>query len=336
MKFRIVHTTGYEYSAPAIECYSELRVRPRNTMRQVISEQVTEVSPRVPLESFTDYWGNAVEALSVPFRHQRLVVTSRCLVQTRPVGNPIAGLDLSVSEAVHLYHPRRRELYDYLMPSHHVPVTPEIKDFARAYLDPRESFTPAILRLNETIFKTFKYKPGATTISTPLNEVLASRQGVCQDFAHLLIAVLRASGIPARYVSGYIETEAQAAASLHPGKANGHGNGLGSGGSRGGDLIASPSRIPALVLPKEGPSDDDPLIGATASHAWVEVCAPNGIWVGLDPTNNQIEGERHVQIGIGRDYADVPPLRGVFKGAQKQVLSVKVTVARTPGGEGAE
>ncbi|SDT85944.1 Transglutaminase-like enzyme, putative cysteine protease [Verrucomicrobium sp. GAS474] len=333
MKFRIVHSTEYEYSAPAIECYSELRVRPRNTMRQVITDQVTEVSPRVPLEVFTDYWGNAAESLSVPFRHKRLIVTSRCTVQTRPVGNPIAGLDLSVSEAVHLYHPRRRELYDFLMPSHHVPITKEIRDFARAHVDPRESFTPALLRLNETIFRTFKYQPGATTISTPLNEVIATKKGVCQDFAHLLIGILRASGIPARYVSGYIETDSQAAASLGGGHANGHGNGH---AHRGGDLLGASSRLSGLAHPKETPGDHDPLIGATASHAWVEVCAPNGIWVGLDPTNNQIEGERHVQIGIGRDYADVPPLRGVFKGAQKQVLSVKVTVARTPGGEGAE
>ncbi|HEY8965845.1 MAG TPA: transglutaminase family protein, partial [Candidatus Methylacidiphilales bacterium] len=169
----------------------------------------------------------------------------------------------------------------------------------------------------------------------PLDEVIASRQGVCQDFAHLFIGALRASGIPARYVSGYIETDSQAAAALRA-DANGHGHGNGHGRAMGSDLLASASRIPSLSPAKDAPGENDPLIGATASHAWIEVFAPNGVWVGLDPTNNQIEGERHVQIGIGRDYADVPPLRGVFKGAQKQVLSVKVTVDRTPGGEGAE
>jgi transglutaminase-like putative cysteine protease len=99
-------------------------------------------------------------------------------------------------------------------------------------------------------------------------------------------------------VSGYIETEAQAES----------------------------------VLNGDDPSDH-PLIGATASHGWVEFFTPNRCWVGIDPTNDQLEGERHVQIGVGRDYADVPPLKGVFQGAQQQRLNVKVLVARTPGAE---
>ncbi|MDE1171322.1 MAG: transglutaminase family protein [Verrucomicrobium sp.] len=308
MKFRIVHTTQYEYSAPAIECYSELRVRPRNTLRQVITDHVTEVVPRVPLEVFVDYWGNWGESLSVPFRHQRLSVTSRCTVETRPFHDPIGGLDLSVSEAAHLCLPKRRELYDFLMPSELVQIPPEVEEMARVHLPPQASFTPSILALNEYIYRNFKYQPGATTVSTPVAEVIAKRRGVCQDFAHLFIAVLRAAGIPARYVSGYIETESQAEASQA-----GHDLLARHGGSKARDPL------------------NDPLVGATASHAWLEFCAPNGIWVGIDPTNNMLESERHVQIGIGRDYADVPPLRGVFKGARKQVLSVKVTVARTPG-----
>jgi transglutaminase-like putative cysteine protease len=314
MNFRIVHTTEYEYSAPARECYTELRVRPRNTLRQVITNHITEVNPRVPLEVFTDYWGNWVESLSVPFRHQRLIVTSRCTVQTRPFQDALRGLDLSISEAVHLYLPKKRELYDFLMPSLHVPLTAEVQALARDHFSAKTSFTPAILGLNEYIFKNFKYEPGATTISTPVNEVIENKKGVCQDFAHLFIAILRFAGIPARYVSGYIETEAQARAAL-----NGH------------DPIARHEALTSLSQAGEDDGDDDPLIGATASHAWVEVYAPNGMWIGIDPTNNMLESERHVQIGFGRDYSDVPPLRGVFKGAEEQVLSVKVTVARTPG-----
>ena len=150
--------------------------------------------------------------------------------------------------------------------------------------------------------------------------MIAKRKGVCQDFAHLFIAILRAAGIPARYVSGYIETEAQANVALS--------------GRDPLELHDLQGVIPPPPTGKRGsgPHDhDQPLIGATASHAWVEFCAPNGLWIGIDPTNNMLESERHVQIGIGRDYSDVPPLRGVFKGARKQVLSVKVTVARTPG-----
>ena len=332
MKFRIVHTTQYEYSAPAIESYSELRVRPRNTLRQVITNHVTEVTPRVPLEVFTDYWGNWGESLSVPFRHQRLTVTSRCTVQTRPFQDALEGLDLSISEAAHLCLPKRRELYDFLMPSPLIQITPQVEALARKHLASKAPFPESILGLNEHIFRSFKYQPGATTISTPVDEVIATRQGVCQDFAHLYIAILRAAGIPARYVSGYIETESQADASRA-----GHDIAeLHDAVSPHAPLSDRPARKPRngkqqRVASGLRPHTDAPLIGATASHAWVEVYAPNGLWVGIDPTNNMMESERHVQIGIGRDYSDVPPLRGVFKGAKKQILSVKVTVARTPG-----
>jgi transglutaminase-like putative cysteine protease len=326
VKFRIVHTTQYEYSAPAIESYSELRVRPRNTLRQAITNHLTEVTPRVPLEVFTDYWGNWGESLSVPFRHQRLTVTSRCTVQTRPFDDALEGLDLSICEAAHLCLPKRRELYDFLVPSPLVQITPKVEALAREHLPSRATFPEAVLGLNEFIFRNFQYQPGATTISTPVDEVLEKRQGVCQDFAHLYIAILRAAGIPARYVSGYIETEAQAdlARAGHDVEALHDVDGPLPGPVR----RARNGKRPAPGL---RPPGDVPLIGATASHAWVEVYAPNGLWIGIDPTNNMMESERHVQIGIGRDYSDVPPLRGVFKGAKKQILSVKVTVARTPG-----
>ena len=289
MIFNIVHTTSYEYSAPAIESFTELRVRPRASHHQEVIHHQTEVNPRAALDEFTDYYGNTVECLSVPFRHKCLTVTSRSTVETMPHKDALSGLDLSVSEAVRLSWPDRRDLYDFLMPSMHAPITPELEALSHQLLPSRRSFAEAILSLNQYIFKNFTYMPGVTDIRTPITDVLKRRQGVCQDFAHLMIALIRCAGLPARYVSGYIETE------------------------------------PAL-----GP-DGRPLIGATASHAWVEVYLPSGMWVGIDPTNNILEGERHVQLGIGRDYNDVPPLRGVFKGAERQILSVGVSVSRTTG-----
>jgi transglutaminase-like putative cysteine protease len=312
MEFRIVHTTQYRYSAPAIESFSELRVRPRQTLRQVVHKHATEVHPRVPLEVFQDYYGNWVESLSVPFRHSQLVVTSRSLVQTRPYQDAMRGLDLTVSEAAHLCWPQRRELYDFLVPSMHVPLGGEIDAIAREHLPRNAPFAESILKLNNFFFKTLKYEPGTTDISTPILEVWEKKRGVCQDFAHLMIAVLRSTGLPARYVSGYIETERQAKIAT-------------------GQLVPDPEEIEDDE--GEDPEHPKPLIGATASHAWVEIYMPNGHWVGIDPTNNQMEGERHVQIGIGRDYADVPPLRGAFKGAEEQQLKVKVSVARQVGEE---
>ncbi len=287
MTFNIVHTTAYEYSAPAIESFTELRVRPRQSNRQIVHRHVTEVTPRAALEEFTDYYDNMVECLSVPYRHKCLTVTSRSTVETLQHKDALSGLDLTVSEAVRLYWPQRRELFDFLMPSINAPITPEVEAMAKKQLPSSGSFCDSIKGLCSHIYETFTYMPGVTDIRTPLSDVLRKRQGVCQDFAHLMIALLRAAGLPARYVSGYIETDS--------------------------------------VRGTSG------LVGATASHAWVEVYMPSGVWVGIDPTNDMLEGERHVQIGIGRDYHDVPPLRGVFKGAKRQALSVMVTVSRTTG-----
>jgi len=287
MIFNIVHTTAYEYSAPAIESFTELRVRPRQSNLQNVLRHVTEVNPRVPLEEFTDYYGNTVECLSVPFRHKCLSVTSRSTVETMPRKDALSGLDLTVSEAVRLNWPQRRLLFDYLMPSQHAPFTPELETLSKESLPSSASFAESILALNSFIYKEFTYMPGVTDVRTPIAEVLRTRQGVCQDFAHLMIALVRCAGLPARYVSGYIETNS--------------------------------------------PGDADALSGATASHAWVEVYLPSGLWLGIDPTNEILEGERHVQIGVGRDYHDVSPLRGVFKGPERQELSVAVTVSRTTG-----
>ena len=285
MIFNVVHTTAYEYSAPAVESFTELRVRPRQSNLQNVIKHVTEVTPRVPLEEFTDYYGNTVECLSVPFRHRTLTVTSRSSVETFPHKDALSGLDLSVSEAVRLNWSMRRQLFDYLMPSTYAPITPDLERLSRELLPSNGSFAESILGLNSHIHREFKYMPGVTEIRTPIAEVLQKRQGVCQDFAHLMIALVRCAGLPARYVSGYIEAYS--------------------------------------------PGDERALTGAAASHAWVEVYLPSGLWIGLDPTNDIQEGERHVQIGVGRDYFDVSPLRGVFKGSERQQLSVAVTVSRT-------
>ncbi len=289
MHFHIEHTTEYVYSQPATEAFTELRLRPRDGSRQTVSRYSASLNPPVRIESHVDYFGNHVESISIPFRHDRLAVTSECDIVTRPMRDVLAGIDLTISEACQMYRPKWRELFDFLQPSHHIPFTPELKRLAKELLKPTQPFVRAVTSLNRHIFKEFKYVPGSTDVSTPVPVVLENRQGVCQDFAHVMICLLRNAGIPARYVSGYIETD------------------------------------PA---PGAGGSADPALIGATASHAWVEIYTPNGCWVGLDPTNNMLEGERHVQIGIGRDYNDVPPLRGVFKGANAQTLSVAVRVSR--------
>jgi transglutaminase-like putative cysteine protease len=136
-------------------------------------------------------------------------------------------------------------------------------------------------QLNSAIYGWFEYVPKATRVDSPIDHALEARQGVCQDFAHIMIALVRHVRIPCRYVSGY----------LYP-RSEGH------------------DRSP------EG-----------ASHAWVEALVPGFGWIGFDPTNDLIAGERHIRVAIGRDYADVPPTKGVFKGDSASQLTVSVRVA---------
>src|SRR5580698_10246573 len=148
MIFNIVHTTAYEYSAPAIESFTELGVRPRQSNRQIVHRHVTEVTPRAALDEFTDYYDNTVECLSVPYRHKCLTVTSRSTVETLPHNDALSGLDLSVSEAVRLNWPHRRELFDFLMPSMHSPITPDLEELSKELLPSSGSFAQVLLALN--------------------------------------------------------------------------------------------------------------------------------------------------------------------------------------------
>ena len=140
----------------------------------------------------------------------------------------------------------------------------------------------AVRELNKAIYAAFGYEAGVTRADSPIDDVLKARKGVCQDFAHVMIAICRSWGVPARYVSGYLFTDRKA-----------------------GDR-----------------SDPD------ATHAWVEVFLPSLRWVGFDPTNNIMACERHVACAVGRDYSDVPPSRGVFKGEADSELAVGVSVRR--------
>ena len=291
MYFHIEHNTEYTYPEAATESFSELRLRPRESRRQLVSQHCTYIQPQVPVESYFDYFGNYVETISIPFRHTNLLVRSVSDVETREWTDALSGLDLTISEARQLYHPLRRELFDYLQPSHFISWTPEVIELAQELLPPTALFAQSIHDLNNYIFENFRYESGVTNSRTTVAEFFELQRGVCQDFAHLMSSVCRCAGIPARYISGYIESE----------------------------VISNDENVPR----------DAALIGNAASHAWVEVFTPNHHWVGMDPTNNILEGERHVQIGIGRDYHDVPPLSGVFKGRKHQVLNVQVRVVRT-------
>ncbi|HUR49292.1 MAG TPA: transglutaminase family protein, partial [Acidimicrobiales bacterium] len=176
----------------------------------------------------------------------------------------------------------------YLLPSPMIGRAEQVADFAHDLIRPARSLDEVVADLLDRIHDGFSYVSGSTTVRTTLTEVLATREGVCQDFAHLAVAALRSVGLAARYVSGYLETRPP------PGKPR--------------------------------------LVGADASHAWASVFAPGVGWVDLDPTNHKFVDDTYVVTAIGRDYSDVPPLKGViFTESKKNTLKVSVDMAPFAG-----
>lgn len=292
MRFRINHRTRYLYAGEAIESFMEARLTPVTDARQRLLARSFVATPAGKVHGYTDYYGNAVESFAVAHRHEELVLESKSEVETLAWTAPAAALEISVSEARQIYRSERLALFEYLMPSPAIPMSAQGHRLANQFFKPGHALGDALLKLNHWIKTEFRYVTGSTRIDTPVTEVLAQKAGVCQDFAQVMIAILRSAELPARYVTGYIETETQKA--------------------------AAEGKKPALAA----------LVGAAESHAWVEVCLPGGCWWPLDPTNDCVAGERHVKVAIGRDYLDGTPTRGVFKGTRTKKLEVSVTMLR--------
>jgi len=288
MLFEIVHVTDYRYGDHASEAYLELRLTPPERADQsVISHQI-EFFPAAATSSYVDYFGNLTTFYSMTLRHERLAVTNRMHVRTHACRRPEEALALTVAEARQIFSSALTDVFDYIQPTPAVPTGGPSTEWARRFLKGDQQLGPALEALNRAIYERFAYRPGATDVNTPLAVVWKKRAGVCQDFAHVMLSVLRTAGLPARYVCGYIETDP--------------------------------------VTPAAG--GQKALIGAVATHAWVEVMVPGLTWVGLDPTNNQWCAERHVAVSFGRDFEEAAPVRGTFKGSGSQAMKVRVTMKR--------
>ncbi len=290
MRFNIRHRTLYTYAGTALESFMEARLTPVNDHHQRLISRTLTSDPDGNVHSYTDYFGNTVEALSIVRRHRRLLLESVSEVETFSLPPPEAALEISISEARQLYRSEKLKLFEYLMPSPAIPMSEPVHRLAKKMFTPAQPLGESLLKLNHWIKTHLAYRTGSTKIDTPVTAVLQQKAGVCQDFAQVMLAILRSAEIPARYVAGYIETESQRQASE------------------------------AARTPK--------LIGASESHAWVEVCLPGGFWWPLDPTNDCVAGERHVKVASGRDYLDSTPTRGVFKGTHTEKLAVAVIMQR--------
>jgi transglutaminase-like putative cysteine protease len=290
MLFRITHRTRYRYAGTASESFMEARLTPTHDERQDLLSHRLETTPACNLHTYTDYFGNKVATFSIVQRHEELQLEGISEVDTHPVEPPSAALDVSVSEARQIFRSERLKLFEFLNASPAIPYSAETNALANRFFKPGGALGPSLLALNHWIKETLRYEPGTTAVDTPVTTVLRQKAGVCQDFAQVMIAVLRSAEIPARYVTGYIETESQ----------------------RKANEAQRPAR----------------LIGASESHAWVEAFLPGGFWWALDPTNDCVAGERHVKVAAGRDYRDSAPTTGVFKGTHTKELKVSVVMQR--------
>ncbi|HEY1698087.1 MAG TPA: transglutaminase family protein [Trebonia sp.] len=277
-RLRIEHTTTVKYADPVLTSFNEARMTPLTSPAQTVLESRVVVGPgAVPVWTYGDYWGSRVSVFDLPEPHDDLSIRAVASVETTAPPVP-AGRSLTwdqVREAT-----ANSRLLEFSLPT---PLTTLPEDIAGPVIDGLGGVSPAEAaeRVCGQVREHVGYLPGATGVRTDAREAWDKGQGVCQDMAHAAVSLLRAAGLPARYVSGY----------LHP------------------DPGAEP--------------------GTTAvgqSHAWIEYWA--GEWAPLDPTSGADVAERHVVVARGRDYSDVPPLKGIYHGPADSVMDVTVEVTR--------
>jgi transglutaminase-like putative cysteine protease len=272
----IVHRTHVRYEGSARASYNEARMTPPTLPRQVALEAHVSTDVPAPMWTYGDYWGTLVSSFDIQAPHHELVIRALATVETSPAAVPARPLPWAQLRS----RAAGGALLEYLKPTERTTVDQALAEAARqrtADADPLEAAAEIASWVSDRV----AYVPGATGVQTSAQEAWDEGQGVCQDMAHLTVAMLREIGLPARYISGY----------LHP-------------------------------QPEAEPGDE--LVGE--SHAWVEYWT--GEWVACDPTTRAQVGERHVLVAAGRDYGDVPPLKGIYHGAPSSTMDVTVAVTR--------
>lgn len=295
MKYRITHSTKYNYSQPVGVCHNKVHLAARSLPQQTVTNFHLIIKPDAFASTCQkDYFGNRVDYFSIQEPHRSLTVTATSNVEVRPIARPPVFSASPAWEDVAQEISKRRDgpslaAYQFSFPSRLVPRNPLFAEYALASFTKGRPIVDAGIDLTRRVFEGFKYDPRATTVSTPVDVVFKQRAGVCQDFAHLQVACLRSMGLAARYVSGYLRT------------------------------------IP--------PPGKERLIGNDQSHAWLSLyCGDEIGWVDFDPTNNIIPATDHITIGWGQDYSDLCPIQGVFVGGGKNRMDVSVDVATVTDG----
>jgi len=299
MRLHVVHETRYAYAPPVETAQHMAHLRPleRPAQQRLLGHALHIAPEPVQRSESVDVYGNVRTFFALGSTHGELVVRAESLVET--AAPPTFVPDTAPGtpwEAVRERFRYRKGVRDdpaseFVFPSPHVPLHDDFGAYARPSFAPGRPLFEAAMDLTLRMHRDFAYDADSTEVGTPAVQALAQRRGVCQDFAHILIGCCRAMGLPARYVSGYLLTQP--------------------------------------------PPGQPRLVGADASHAWAELYVPPaagaparapGGWAGFDPTNGRQPGEDYVLLAVGRDFADVSPIRGVLHGGARHVLHVGVTV----------
>ncbi|KQH76720.1 hypothetical protein AO501_21700 [Mycobacterium gordonae] len=275
-RMRVVHTTGYAYRSPVTASYNEARLTPRSNTRQNVVLNRVETIPATRSYRYIDYWGTAVTAFDLHAPHTELTVTSSSVVETErpePPAEKTSWEELQSAAVIDRYD-------EVLRPTDYTPNSKRVAAVGKRITknhDPSEAVVAAARWARSEL----DYLPGTTGVHSSGLDALEKGKGVCQDFAHLTLILLRSMGIPGRYVSGY----------LHP--------------------------KPNAVIGKTV---------AGRSHAWIQAWV--GGWLNYDPTNDTEISEQYISVGVGRDYADVSPLKGIYSGLGATDLDVEVEITR--------
>jgi transglutaminase-like putative cysteine protease len=280
MHLAIRYLTEYRYDAPVTDNLNALRVKPATTPTQRVDDFGVRVDPEARLHQHADYFGTTVIEYGIARPHDHMSIDVRARVKTTAPEDPVDAPWSALEDVAY-----RAAAGEFLIENGDpdVLVLDELVGLSRA-----ESPLATVRTLVGVIPDRFEYRPGVTYVGSTVHDLLEAGAGVCQDFAHLGLLLLRRNGIAARYVSGY------------------------------------------LWAPPNG--DEEADSAEVDTHAWIEALLPGDggepVWVPADPTNRTLGGERHVKIGHGRFYPDVPPIKGVFRGPGGAELSASVKMTR--------
>ncbi|WP_100611419.1 transglutaminase family protein [Confluentibacter lentus] len=292
MIFQVSHTTSYFYESGVTFCHNLATLKPKDMLGQTVLDYQIVISPTPSdISEKLDFFGNTITRFSIQKYHSELKVTTHSKIlrdySLQPnIDASEEGKSITLQQALielKSYEEPILDVRQFVLESILIAgITPDIKAYAEISFKPDRPVFEAAYELMQRIYTDFEFNSEFTNVATPIHDVMKEKKGVCQDFAQIAIACVRSVGLPARYISGYIET------------------------------VPPPGKIK--------------LVGADASHAWFSVYIPKFGWVDFDPTNNQIPKNQHIVVSWGRDYYDVPPLKGVIYSTGKNKMKVAVDI----------